>query len=88
MRRQATMTPDRRELMRKFGSPFQKAAAVVSEKPRTNFSPVRPMRRAEPRPPSKTLPTPPSAAVIALTRLGFGPRPGDIGQFNSLGSTD
>jgi uncharacterized protein (DUF1800 family) len=35
---------------------------------------------------SKTLPALPSAAVIALTRLGYGPRQGDIAAFNALGS--
>lgn len=37
---------------------------------------------------SKALPAPPSAAVIATTRLGFGPRPGDIAAFQALGTTD
>src|SRR5262245_60223362 len=31
---------------------------------------------------------PPAGAVIALNRMGFGPRPGDIAAFNALGSTD
>ena len=31
---------------------------------------------------------PPGAAVIALNRMGFGPRPGDIAAFNALGATD
>ncbi len=33
-------------------------------------------------------PTIPSLAVIALNRLGFGPRPGDIAAFNALGAND
>ena len=33
-------------------------------------------------------PAPPSAAVIALNRLAFGPRHGDIAAFNDLGSTN
>lgn len=37
---------------------------------------------------TKALPTPPSAAIVALNRLGFGPRPGDIAAFNALGGTD
>ena len=37
---------------------------------------------------TKTLPAPPSAAVIALTRLGFGPRDGDIAAFDALGGND
>jgi uncharacterized protein (DUF1800 family) len=36
----------------------------------------------------KTLPTPPPAAIIALTRLGFGPRPGDVATFNGLAGND
>ncbi len=36
----------------------------------------------------KTVPSPPSAAVMALSRLGFGPRPGDVEAFNALGGTD
>lgn len=34
------------------------------------------------------IPSAPSAAVIALNRMAFGPRPGDVDAFNSLGSTD
>lgn len=36
----------------------------------------------------KALPAPPSAAVIALTRLAFGPRPGDVEAFDALGASD
>ena len=32
--------------------------------------------------------TPPSVAVIALNRMGFGPRPGDVAAFNALGADD
>jgi len=32
--------------------------------------------------------TPPPVAVIALNRMGFGPRPGDLELFESLGNTD
>jgi hypothetical protein len=37
---------------------------------------------------SKSSVSPPSLAVIALNRMGFGPRKGDIEAFNALGSTD
>ncbi len=37
---------------------------------------------------AKNLPTPPSAAIIALTRLGFGPRPGEVEAFDALGASD
>ncbi len=39
-------------------------------------------------PTPKALPAAPPAAVIALTRLAFGPRPGDIEAFAALGATD
>lgn len=32
-------------------------------------------------------PTLPALAIIALNRLGFGPRPGDLAAFNTLGAT-
>lgn len=31
---------------------------------------------------------PPSMAVLALNRMGFGPRPGDVAAFNALGASD
>ncbi|MEZ5332010.1 MAG: DUF1800 domain-containing protein [Thermoanaerobaculia bacterium] len=34
------------------------------------------------------IPDPPAAGVIALTRLGFGPRPGELAAFEALGATD
>ncbi|MCB1033448.1 MAG: DUF1800 domain-containing protein [Acidobacteria bacterium] len=34
------------------------------------------------------VPAAPSAAVVALNRMGFGPRPGDVDAFNALGATD
>ena len=34
------------------------------------------------------IPPAPSAAVIALNRMGFGPRPGDVDAFNALGAND
>lgn len=33
-------------------------------------------------------PTTPSVAIIALNKMGFGPRPGDVDAFNALGLTD
>ena len=47
------------------------------------------MRRAgHHRLPAGAVPSPPSAAVIALNRMAFGPRPGDIAAFNALGGSD
>lgn len=37
---------------------------------------------------SSALPAAPAAAVIAYTRLGFGPTPGEITAFNALGGND
>ncbi len=88
MKIQQPMTHDRRELMHRARSPFRNAAAAVSQSTHSIADAARSMRRPGRKPPSKALPTPPPAAVIALNRLGFGPRPGDIGQFNNLGSTD
>ena len=34
------------------------------------------------------VPPTPSAAVVVLNRMGFGPRPGDIEEFNALGADD
>ena len=47
-------------------------------------------RRSKPagHPRSKAVPAPPSAAVIALNRLGFGPRSNDIADFNALPGDD
>lgn len=33
-------------------------------------------------------PSAPSAAIVALNRMGFGPRPGDLDDFNAKGSDD
>ena len=88
MKARKAKTPDRRELIHRAGAPFRSAAAAVSESRNHSVSPVRMMRRPGRKPASKALPTPPSAGVIALNRLGFGPRPGDIGEFNALGSTE
>ena len=37
-------------------------------------------------PPPESLPPPPAAAVLALNKMGYGPRLGVIGAFNALGS--
>ncbi len=67
------------------------APGVPDGLPRALFPERRAMRspRAKVRTlPVKTVPEPPSAAVIALTRLGFGPSPGAVDEFNALGATD
>ena len=55
--------------------------------------PMPKMRRPEPdrltfTGQNKGLPSVPSGAVVALNRMGFGPRPGDVGAFNALGAND
>jgi uncharacterized protein (DUF1800 family) len=37
---------------------------------------------------TEAVPPPPSVAAVALNRMAFGPRPGDLDAFNALGSTD
>lgn len=46
-------------------------------------SPV-PVRAATPRAPLDT----PGIALVALNRMGYGPRPGDVAAFNALGADD
>ncbi len=53
------------------------------------YQPAREMRRAgAPEPPQETPLTPPAMAVLALSRLGFGPTASGIAAFNALGGTD
>jgi uncharacterized protein (DUF1800 family) len=58
-------------------------------------APLFPVRRSMRRPRrqlggpvDKEVPAPPPAAVVALTRTAFGPRPGDVEAFDALGATD
>lgn len=48
---------------------------------------VQAMRRPGKEHATGALPAPPSAGVIALNRMGYGPRPGELGVFASLGSS-
>ena len=45
----------------------------------------RPQRRAVVE---KGLPATPAAGIVALNRMGFGPRPGDLATFDALGAND
>ncbi len=68
-----------------------RGGAVPDGVPRPLFPQRRFMRTPDKQlgaTPAKALPAPPSAAVIALTRLGFGPRPGDVEAFDALGAND
>ncbi|MEO1369808.1 MAG: DUF1800 family protein, partial [Acidobacteriota bacterium] len=55
--------------------------------PRAFFPERHSMLKARP-PAEKAAPAPPSAAVLALTRLGFGPSESDVADFDALGGSD
>ncbi|MCP4662289.1 MAG: DUF1800 domain-containing protein [bacterium] len=84
--------PSRRELLGRSGPAAMAAAGAMmapvagapAQPPRVAMRSPRRRRPARP----KAVPAPPSAAVIALTRMAFGPRPGDVEAFNSLAGTD
>ncbi|MEM7350759.1 MAG: DUF1800 domain-containing protein [Acidobacteriota bacterium] len=85
----------RNRLRARFAARAASAAPAMPEggRPRSFFRLHREMRSAQEQTrsgglPVKSSPAPPAAAVIALNRLGFGPRPGDIDAFDSLGVTD
>lgn len=91
----------RRLLLQGAGVLAASAAATVALTPNRagasptaqDGQPVPAMRTIRPRPQPRDSaaagkPPLPSTAVIALNRMGFGPRPGDIDAFNALGSTD
>jgi len=59
------------------------APALLFPERRTMASPARQLT-----PLPRTVPSPPPAAVVALTRLGFGPKPGAVAAFDALGATD
>ncbi len=46
------------------------------------------LRRDRPALPAKGMPAVPAAGIVALNRMGFGPRPGDLAAFDALGATD
>jgi len=81
----------RRELMKWTGRPVRKMVgesgvgeSAISAAGRTTT--MRKSSRLRPGGQSKAVEAPPTAAVIALNRMGFGPRPGDIGAFLALGA--
>ncbi len=87
----AHRTRSRRELIERAGARTGEALETITgSNPAFAGRAVHMRRPGKPRGSAgtKTLPSPPSAAIIALTRLGFGPRSGDIGAFNSLGAND
>lgn len=79
----------RRELYRKMTGPVQRAARQGGGA--STYGRATAMRSPTSGRSTdfvKSVEAPPSAAVIALNRMGFGPRPGDIAAFNALGGTD
>ncbi|MEM9557635.1 MAG: DUF1800 domain-containing protein [Acidobacteriota bacterium] len=68
--------------------------AARRARPAHKASPTAPFPVAAPMRPrplaggAEAVPSPPDAAVIALRRLAYGPRPGDIAAFQALGSSD
>ncbi len=46
------------------------------------------MRRHRKMPREKGIPPAPAGGIVAFTRMGFGPRPGDVAAFDALGATD
>ncbi len=92
-------TPSQRDAIRRSRR-RQRALAVRPERmrdgvPKALFPPRRTLRPRGVQPsgeirgaPDKAVPPPPAAAVVALTRTAFGPRPGDVEAFDALGATD
>ena len=81
----------RREFL-KFGGLFSAAsikAPVAATKDQAVHSPPRPLRYPPDEILQRVVPPPllPEIGIIALNRLGFGLRPGDLEAFRSLGST-
>lgn len=88
-------SPSRREMLRRSqlaslaaagGALAPAARALASSTPHAAMRSPSKKRGSEIGP--KTVPAPPPAAVVALTRMAFGPRPGDVAAFNALGGND
>jgi len=86
-------THSRRELLERIRN---RAERVIGDRgrvhdPRFWSERISHMRRLFKNPrgtPTKSVPSPPPAAIITLNRLGFGPRPGEVAEFNSLAGSD
>jgi len=77
-------TPDRVRQSAHLEVPRRPDAAFFTERPAMRSPETKSLRAKAPA----GDPAVPSAAVIALTRMGFGPRPGDVAAFNALGASD
>ena len=82
----------RRRLFQAAGLTAAAATAPVLRGPAEARPAARsgpPMRRPQSRRPHrKSLPTAPPASIVALNRMAFGPRPGDVADFDALGGSD
>ena len=83
----------RRELLARAGQPGRamagegrKRSSAISAVGRATA--MRAPSTGRSRRKTKAVEAPPSAAVIALNRMGFGPRPGDIAVFDALGADE
>lgn len=88
---------DRRSLLRGAGMLAAGAVAAAVLEPTELLAaspeqetPIPAMRRAalDAPDPRAGAPSQPPLALIALNRMGFGPRPGDVAAFNALGNND
>ena len=87
---------NRRSILRGMGMAAVATAATTMVTPETvdaeastqsDVPMMRSPRNATPADTNADLPSLPSLATIALNRMGFGPRTGDIQAFNALGNT-
>ena len=82
-------TSDRRQLLQ---AGAMAVGALMGLRPeRAEAAAPPPVRSMRPRPPAplglEGIPPAPPAGVVALNRMAFGPRPGDVAAFNALGAT-
>ena len=82
---------DRRNLLKSLGLGAAAGGAVVARVPKeADAAAIRgpAMRRErEPARPTPAQPAQPPISIIALNRMGYGPRPGDRAAFNALAAT-
>ena len=83
------MTPSRRSVLKTLGLGTVVAGATpaVTRSSSGYLANELAMRRRDKQISTAQMPTVPTVAVIALNRMGYGPRPGQIGEFIGMGST-
>lgn len=88
---ETTADLSRRDFARRLWRPAREPAAAAQGAmgPLSLVGRAEAMRVPQPRQHvAKAVEAPPAAAVLALNRMAFGPRPGDIEAFNALGGSD